>query len=312
MLDGKSAPIALFIFKRADHLERTIRSLKQCDGFIGSKVVVFGDGPRGTHEVSDVASTRALAKELLGPNVEFHFSETNLGLSKSVIDGVTAVVARFGRVIAIEDDLEMSPGFLNFVNAALDRYAADPAVFQISGHMFDAPAVARGGSAIFLPFTTTWGWATWRRAWDCFDPLARGWESLSTDRDLRRQFNLGGCYDYASMLEHQMAGRGDSWGIRWYWSVFQQRGLACFPPCSLIRNIGMDGSGTHGRGVLRGFRQRAELDSAGSIQLPAEAAVDQETFHSVKQAIWQQNGGWVGAAADFCRRRLSFLRKIRS
>jgi hypothetical protein len=303
------APVALFIFNRADHLRRTIESLKQCDEFRESRVIVFGDGPRNSDENPAVEHTRSLARAMLGPDAEYHFRDSNAGLSRSVIDGVTDAVTRFGRVIVVEDDLEVSRNFLHFLNAALSRYDQNQEVFQVSGHMFDAPKIAERGAAVFLPFTTTWGWATWRRAWDRFDPTAQGWERLYVDEDLRRRFNLRGCYDYSTMLERQMAGLRDSWGVRWYWSVFRNGGAACFPPFPLVRNIGFDGSGTHGRGVLRRFKIRRAAPPGGAIEFPADVAISEEDFGLVRQAIWEQNGGWLGATADRLRRRLHTFRR---
>ena len=37
----------------------------------------------------------------------------------------------------------------------------------------------------------------------------------------------------------------DSWAICWYLSTFMLGGLTLFPVCSLVENIGFDGSGTH-------------------------------------------------------------------
>jgi hypothetical protein len=174
--------------------------------------------------------------------------------------------------------------------------------------MFNSSEIAVKGSAVFLPFTTTWGWATWRRAWDLFDSTATGWGELRVDRNLRRQFNLDGCYDYSTMLEQQMAGLRDSWGIRWYWSVFRHSGVTCFPPVSLVRNTGMDGSGTHGRGVLRGFQGGKPMQPQAAIELPSDVVVCNEVFASVKRVIFRHNGGWKGALADRLRRLLNILR----
>jgi len=308
---AESAPIALFIFNRTEHLQRTIRSLRQCDEFSNSRIVVFGDGPRNARESSATEGARAMAQNLLGADAEYHFHADNHGLAKSIIEGVNHVVSRFGRVIVIEDDLEVSRNFLHYMNAALNRYEERPEVFQISGHMFDIAQIGRRSSAAFLPFTTTWGWATWRRAWDYFDPLAQGWERLGADPSLRKRFNLDGMYDYSTMLERQMAGRVDSWGIRWYWSVFKKSGVACFPPASFVRNIGMDGSGTHGRGLLRRFQAADGALDDRPIDLPDQVAVDSEVFELVKRAIWRQNGRWIGAAADRSRRLLRALGRER-
>src|SRR5690606_26242349 len=102
---------------------------------------VYCDGPRSEAERADVEATRAVARELLGEGAEYHLSETNRGLSASVIAGVSDVLARFDRVIVIEDDLELAGDFVAYMNAALDRYAGDERVYQVSGYMFDAPAV---------------------------------------------------------------------------------------------------------------------------------------------------------------------------
>lgn len=301
------APIAVFAYKRPEHLRCTLDSLKRCDGFVSSKIIVFGDGPKTQSDHDAVEATRRIAQAQLGSKAEYHFRDKNAGLAASIIDGVTEVTQRFGRAIVLEDDLDLSANFLSYVNAGLDRYERDTNVFQISAQVFDTPELRNRNEALFLPFTTSWGWGTWQRAWGRFDPSADGWQRLRTDRALRRRFNLDGSYDFSTMLERQMAGFGDSWAIRWYWSVFRNDGVACFPPVSLVRNTGLDGSGTHGRGLLRRFKNQGNSRQIGSIELPDRVSVKEGDFQFVKKAIWRQNGGRTGAAIDMLRRRLFIL-----
>ena len=301
------APIAIFAYKRPEHLRSTLEGLRRCEGFTNSKIIVFGDGAKAPNDIPAVEATRRIAQAKLGSQGEYHFRDKNAGLAASIIGGVDEVTRRFGRAIVLEDDLDLSPNFLTYVNAALNRYEENPNVFQISGQLFDTPEFYDRDSALFLPFTTSWGWGTWRRAWDRFDPMAVGWERLRTDRTLRRKFNLGGCYDFSTMLERQMAQLGDSWAIRWYWSVFRNDGVVCFPPTSLVRNTGLDGSGTHGRGLLRRFRSHGSLREIGPIELPEKAIVQGRDFDLVKKAIWRQNGGRLGSAIDMLRRSLFIL-----
>lgn len=280
------SPIVVFAYRRPEHLRRTLSSLTACEGFDVSPVIVYCDGPKNAGERAATERTRQVARKLLGGRAEYHCSPANLGLARSVIRGVTEVVERFGRAIVLEDDLVLSPGFLTYMNAALDRYADEANVVQVSGYMFDVPELIRQRKAFFLPFTVSWGWATWKRAWDLFDPLATGWEVLQRDKDLRCRFNLHGAYDYAGMLENQMAGRIDSWAIRWYWSVFRANGLVLFPSVTLVQNIGMDGSGTHGRGVLRKLRQRASVVSPTvELGFPETVAVAPAELQHVSVAI---------------------------
>lgn len=298
------APVALFVYNRPDHLRRTIESLMRCDGFANSPVFVFADGARGEHDREAVEATRHVARELLGEQAQYHLSASNRGLARSIVDGVEHLLAIHGRVIVVEDDLMLAQGFLRFMNDALDRYSDDQRVYQVSGHMFDVGEFAQRHQALLLPLTTTWGWATWARAWQAFNPEARGWEALQQDHALRKRFNVGGVYDYAHMLERQMAGQRQSWGIRWYWSVFSKGGLCCFPPRSLVANIGMDGTGTNGKGVFRSFESRTLMSGASPFVAPGEEAPEPEAWTAVRRAIWRQNGGLLGYAVDRVRRAL--------
>lgn len=296
------APVVVFAYRRPDHLRNTLTSLMRCEGFADSPIIVYGDGPRNESEVASVMATRKLAKSMLGARAEYHFSEVNQGLSRSVIAGVSHTVSQFGRVIVVEDDLELSPSFLTFMNQALDHYDDAESVFQISGYQFDVPELKASPAALFLPFPVSWGWATWRRAWDQFDPLATGWEALRTDKVLRRRFNLDGSYDYATMLTRQMAGQRDSWAVRWYWSVFNAHGLVLFPPVSLVSNTGFDGSGTHGRGLLCKFSKAEPILPATSVELPVSVLLDRSLYAHVNMAIRRQNGGWIGQLVSWGKR----------
>jgi hypothetical protein len=298
------APVVVFSYRRPDHLRKTLESLMRCHGFEESRIIVYGDGQKSADETEAVLATREVARTMLGNRAEYHFSDVHLGLSRSVIAGVSDAVDRYGRVIVVEDDLLLNPFFLTFINSGLERYEHDDRVFQVSGYMFGVSELKGIPSALFLPFIISWGWGTWKRAWDRFDPEAKGWENLLADRKIKRRFNLEGNYDYATMLERQMQGLRDSWAIRWYWSVFRNEGLVLFPPRSLVGNIGFDGSGSHGRGLLRSFSRPTDISTYTEYYLPQSVLVDQRLFYFVKRAIWRQNGGWLAYVVDKVRRFL--------
>ncbi len=302
MIVRDRAPIVVLAYNRPRHLQATLTSLMRCEGFAGSPLLIFADGPRGAGDSEAVHSTRKVAQDLLGDAAEYHFAESNKGLANSVIDAVSSTVDRYGRVIVVEDDLELHPGFLAFLNQALDRYENEAQVFQVSGYMFDLPVMENFPSAFFLPFTVSWGWATWQRAWQEFDPQAEGWQALKSDHSLRGRFNLNGAYDYATMLERQMQGLRDSWAIRWYWSVFKARGLVLFPPVSYVRNRGFDGSGTHGSGRLRRFGQSGRLPVSSGIECPAKVNLDEQLFARVCHGMRRQHGGRFASTIDWLRR----------
>ena len=274
----------------------------RCKEFADSPLIIYFDGPRDNTELANVEATRAVAKELLGTRARYIFHEKNIGLAQSVINGVNETLALYGRAIIVEDDLWVSPQFLEFMNNALDRYADDDSVLQISGYLFGKPELESQTTAIFQPFIGSWGWATWQRAWRSFDPDAKGWLSLRTDSEARRRFNLDNSYDYATMLFSQMTCQGQSWAIRWYWSVFKANGLVLYPPFSLVRNTGLDGSGTHGRGRLRRIPEDTPgLQNELAIELPETLEIHQPSFDSVKKALRWRNGLWLARVVDKLR-----------
>jgi hypothetical protein len=296
------APIAIFIYARPDHLQKMLTDLLGCPEFYESPIFVFGDGPKDASQNDDVQRARTVAQNILGTRANYRFSNVNKGLGPSIIAGVDELTEKFGKVIVIEDDLGLSPNFLAFLNKNLNLYEDDLEVFQISGHNFDCASIAERDIPLAIPMTTTWGWATWRRAWIHFDPECKGWQELNSDLALRKRFNLNGAYDYATMLERQMSGKADSWGIRWYWSVFMRNGLSIFPPKTLINNRGMDGSGSHGRGIFRKYDKSFEYwEPKGHYE---RVIFDENSYQHLCEAIFKQNGGRLGQFVDKLKSRL--------
>jgi hypothetical protein len=294
------APVALFIYKRPEHVRRMISSLQKCVGYAESPVFVFADGPKTEAEVPAARATRAVARQLLANKGVFVEQERNRGLANSIITGTTELCDQYGSIIVVEDDLVLAPSFLRFLNEGLERYANEPRVMQISGHIFDVPSVTHQREALLLPMTTSWGWATWKRAWDLFDPSATGWHERLTDAAEAHRFNLGGRYDYRRMLQRQMSGEIDSWAIRWYYSVFAHDGLVLFPPRTLVSNGGFDGSGTHGR-LARNANQMP-TETVASFTLPSEVAESREKEH-----VFEAIGAFRPSSA---RQRLFNLMKV--
>jgi len=293
------SPIALFVYNRPEHTRRAIESLIQCPEFADSLLYVFCDGAKRQEDIDRVMQTRDVVRSLVGAKAEIIEAAKNQGLANSIISGVTRLCNTYKRVIVLEDDLVVMPEFLAFLNAALEKYQNEPSVMQVSGHMFPVPEFINRTEALFLPFTTSWGWGTWKRAWDCFDPEASGWEVLQTDREMRSRFNLDGNFDYFNMLKRQMCGRIDSWAIRWYWSVFKMKGCVLFPPTTYVSNIGFDGSGTHGSRLGRRVLGTGEnLRILKPIELPSRVEVNQTDVNAIKKMLKKLNNKWISLIKD--------------
>ncbi len=277
------APIALFVYRRPRHLRATLDALRSNPEAALSDLWIFSDAARDADVASDVAQVRAMAAQVTGfKSVHVIERKENFGLARSIVDGVTSLCAEHGRVIVVEDDLIVAPGFLAFINRALERYADDERVMQISGYQF--PGRFEAQRAALLPLISCWGWGTWARAWRHYDPSAAGAQRLQADPVLRRRFDLDGAYDYSGMLESQLAGKLDSWGVRWLLSVFLHDGLVLYPPMTLVENSGADGSGTHGAGVSE-LRGTLSASAPGELALPDAIEVDAAALQEVKRVL---------------------------
>lgn len=264
----RRAPIALFLYNRPDHARGVLECLARDPLTAESPVTVYCDGPKRPEDEAKVAETRAFARELAPAHAVIVERDRNLGLAASIIAGVSAACDEHGRVIVLEDDLRLSPAALTWFNAALDRYAGDERVMHVSGYMY--PTGADLPETFFYREASCWGWATWARAWDRFEPDARLLLTRIRRSGRVRDFDIGGTYDYERMLYLQWRGRIDSWAIRWYASVFLARGLCLHPARPLVSNHGFDGSGVHYSNPSKSAKFMVDLSPTAPSSFPEE------------------------------------------
>lgn len=251
------APIILFVYNRPDHARQCLDALARNVLAAESQLIVFSDGAKAAataDEKQKIQEVRALFREEHRfRSVELHASDTNKGLSASIIQGVTAVVEQHGKAIILEDDLITDEYFLTFMNDALRTYEADSRVACISGYIY--PVEETLPALFFLKGADCWGWATWKRSWQLFEQDGQALLQQLRQNDLAHDFNFYDSYPYVEMLEDQIRGKNNSWAIRWYAAAYLQNKLTLYPGQSLVQNIGFDGTGTHsGRKSIRQTR----------------------------------------------------------
>lgn len=240
----KLAPVAFFVYNRADHTKRVIESLKMNKLSGESDLIIFSDAPKNPQAEAQVNEVRKYIHTVDGfKTVRIVEREKNFGLAKSFIEGTTEVVNKYDGIIALEDDDVVAPYFLKFMNDALAYYKDDERVACISGHR--VPVKTKLPNNYFLRGTDTWSYATWGRSWKHFEP-----DGSKLLAGLQRE-NLIATYktylgsNFLEMLQEQIDGKNDSWGIRWHASAFLRNQFTLYPGRQLVVNIGLDGSGTH-------------------------------------------------------------------
>jgi hypothetical protein len=241
----KYAPIALFVYNRPQHTLKTLEALKANKLAVETKLFIYSDAAKTTEEEENVAAVREIIGKVTGfKTVSVMKAKTNFGLAQAIIFGVTDLLKQFGRIIVFEDDLISSPNALKYFNDALEFYQDEEKLMHISAYMYPLDPEQDLPDSFIYRAVHSWGWATWQRAWQHFNPdidaLIAGFDKTKIN-----EFSIEGKMNFWKQMQEFKKGKNNSWAIRWYASVFLRGGLSLNPSKSLILNIGHDGSGIH-------------------------------------------------------------------
>ena len=251
-------PVVIFCYNRLWHLEQTISALRQNTIATQTQLIIYADAPKseakndtknGTNKqktlfIKAYLQTLQYSTDFL--SVEIIFRETNFGLAKSIIEGATEVLEKYGKAIFLEDDLVSSPDFLQYMNDALAFYENNDKIFSISGYNppIEIPKHFLKKSTYLCPRACSWGWATWLHKWQKNDWQVLDFEIFIKDKKAQKRFHLGG-NDMTVMLLKQQKKINNSWAIRWAYTHFKYNVFCLYPIKTKIHNIGNDGAGTH-------------------------------------------------------------------
>ena len=238
------APIILFVYNRPEYTRQTIESLKKSQFASGSELFIYSDAAKTEKDKKLVAEVRDYIKTINGfRKVIIKESKENKGLALSITSGVSEILNKYDNAIILEDDLELSPFFLKYMNEALSLYEKEEDVISIHGYVY--PVKKKLPETFFLRGADCWGWATWKRGWKFYEDNASKLLSEITSKNLKDEFDFNRSYPYTKMLKNQIKGEIDSWAIKWYASAFVNNKLTLYPGKSLVRNVGTTVSSTH-------------------------------------------------------------------
>jgi hypothetical protein len=285
------APIVIFAFNRPKALKALIESLKQNPLYGESERFVFIDGPRNEADRKLIEEVKEIAHSVT-ENVMA--SEENKGLANSIISGVTQIVNRYGKVIVLEDDLRLMPGFLKYMNEALDTYENQEKIFSICGYGLKIKRPKDYVEDVYMGIrSSSWGWGTWKDRWQSVDWEVKDWEELSMNRRTQRAFNRGGS-DMFGMLRGYMTGRNNSWAIRFCYSQFKQGRYSVHPFLSFVDNEGFGEGATNCNQKYSRFKVELNNQENPVLNMPSELSLNKNIiranyrYHSLMMRIYSK------------------------
>ena len=238
------APIILFVYNRPWHTKQTIEALKKNKLASESELFLYCDAAKDEKAIASVNEVKSYIKTVDGfKNVTIVEREKNWGLADSIIDGVTKIVNKFGKIIVLEDDLVTSPYFLKYMNDALNIYQDEEKVMSISAFMKSIDS-SKLEETFLMNHTSCWGWGTWKHSWNKFEKNPEKLIKSMSKNDIYKLNHNGTANAWKQVLQNKR-GKINTWAIFWGTTVFQNDGLVLHPSHSMTTNIGFDGSGIH-------------------------------------------------------------------
>ena len=278
-------PVLFLVFNRPDVTARVFDAIRQARP---PRLYVAADGPRANREgeAERVAKVREIASAVDWPcELKTLFRKENLGCKLAVGGGITWFFEHEEQGIILEDDCLPHPDFFYFCEILLERYASDERVTLITGDNFQNGIRRGNASYYFSKYAHIWGWATWRRAWDHYQPDISFWPQWRDSASWAKQLPDPEERSYWEMIFERVYNNGiDTWDYPWMASVWYRGGLTATPNVNLVSNIGFGRDATHtasARSPLANMGTSAVSPIDYSAEVTRDDEADQYAFDYV-------------------------------
>ena len=238
-------PILFLIFKRLDITVQVFHEIRKQRP---NKLFIAGDGGRTPEEHNKCIETREAVLSMINWDCEVKtlFRDNNLGCR----DGVSGAISWFFRNveegIIIEEDCLPDASFFDFCAKMLNKYRDNSKIMSIVGTNFQDGTVRGDGDYYFSYMADCWGWATWKRAWNCYDKDMTSYNKFKLKNilwDIYENNDIANFWE--TTLDHVYNKKLSSWASIWTYSVYLRNGLTIYPNMNLISNIGFNNESTH-------------------------------------------------------------------
>ena len=240
--------VLILFFNRPDHLQRVFEEVRKARP---SRLFLYQDGPRGERDMAGIEACRQVVADI-DWQCEVHrkYQERNYGCDPSEYISQKWAFSVVDRCIVLEDDDVPSQSFFTFCKEMLDRYADDERIWMIAGfnpeEQVDSPH-----DYLFTSVFSIWGWASWRRVVDKWDPNYAFLDQPDSMRQLNALMRQRGyCRDTLRACSAPRASGKEYYETIFWASMVMNSGLAIMPTRNMINNLGATEGSTHYTGSL--------------------------------------------------------------
>ena len=238
--------VLLLFFTRSDTFQQVFDAVRKARP---SKLLLYQDGPRGERDLAGIEACRQIVSD---ENIDWecevhrHYLEQNQGCDPSGFLSHQWAFTIADKVIVLEDDVVPAQSFFPFCKEMLDKYEDDERITMIAGFNIDEVTKDCSDSYFFTSAFSIWGWASWRRVAQRWDPtysFMRHPETLQRLETIAKERHLRS--DMMQMFrDHSQSGKEYFETIYWA-DMLLHDGLAIMPVQNQINNVGLMADSTH-------------------------------------------------------------------
>lgn len=244
-----NTPILLIVFNRLDTTIKVFNKIKEIQP---EKLFIAADGPRENrpNEKEKCNEVREWVLNNITWNCELNtlFRNNNIGCRDGVYTAIKWFFEKVDYGIILEDDCLPDLSFFPYCEELLIKYKNISNIGLISGRNNCNKSFSKHNES--YQFTTgggIWGWATWKRVFDNFNPTSL---TLFYADDLYKRI-LSFTKDkeetlfVLNMLKKELQEYNKTWDYQWGVYLKYNNLLSITPSKNLIHNIGFEGESTH-------------------------------------------------------------------
>jgi len=239
------APIGISVYTRLDHFMQCIEALQNNELSELSEIFIYSDASSSPQDEEFVNKVRGYSYAIRGfRNVHVIERESNYGGTQNASMAHMELTRKYGKSIFLEDDIVVAPGFLRYMNEAIEFYKDDMDVISVTGY---CPPIKIPedyvGDVFILPRFNGWGsgitWEKYRKYLKSID--AKEYKSIDCKN---RVLTVGG-KDVLAKIDKEVKGELDANDVKMMYQQAVHQKYTLYPVKSLVQNVGFDGSGVH-------------------------------------------------------------------
>lgn len=213
-----------------------------------SRLYLYQDGPRTNRKGEDCAGIEKcrLVAESIDWKCEVHkwYQESNIGCDPSEYLAQKWMFETEEMGIVLEDDDVPARSFFEFCKELLDKYKNDERISAIMGMNNMGVYENTEASYLFTNRGSIWGWASWRRVLDSWDPQYKWLDDPKALEVIKKNMKFG----YRDFIK--TAKKHRETGVEHYETIFGaarwlEGALCIVPKYNMITNVGLTSNSTH-------------------------------------------------------------------